>query len=297
MLISLVTPLIEYDIPVFMTNLGMLIEKLLPIQVAYPDLKVEFYVVLQATDNVTFQKFQESTRGLYATINVIGMSETGVSAARNTALRTLGSESTSHYILFFDARIGYSEAFLQNLVSVCRVGEETLLWGAPTFGDNVEDRTAKIGTTFYKDLSDILGNPYIWNIAFRSDLLYDVRFDETRGPGKQTRVKSGEDALFLNEVLCRRGNYQVKTVSGYVNHPSRVGELDRYALYASGQVDLMCLLIEDQRLNFVVRAYAFFRYTVFVFASVRFLFMGAQGFNVFINRMSALFGRLPKIAQ
>lgn len=291
MLLSFITPLIVRDFPVFLENLKVLRDRLILIQNDCPNFEFEFYIVLQETNCLAFQEFQEAVRQFGSTAIVINQDKAGVSSARNKALYAISIRPLPCYVLFFDARIEYSAAFLRNLVSVCDAGSETIIFGIPLFSNNHTSNVTCGNASFQRDLSDILGNTYIWNMAFFSKILKGVYFDESRGPGGNTNVKSGEDALFLNEVLYHRGSYIVCVVQGEVFHPTRAEELSKYALYASGQVDVMCLLIKDNRLNFAVRAYALLRYVLFVFASIRFLFKGAQGFKVFTSRIHALLDR------
>lgn len=293
MVLSFVTPLIEEDISEFLANLKVLLERLRPLENAYPDLGVDFYISLQGVDSATSQGVRDTVKQLCHDVIVIDLNEAGVSVARNSALIAIGTGTSTRFILFFDARIEYSEVFLNNVVSACYAGEHTITWGLPLFGD--EDNSVAANAPYQMDLVDILGNPYIWNMVFRSDLLDGIRFDESRGPGKYTRLKSGEDALFLNEVLYRRGSYWVYAVPGEVRHPSRIGALSKYASYASGQVDLMCVLMEDYRLELKVRVYALFRYLLFCIASLRFMLKGRKGLSVFSSRMCAIVGRLPGI--
>jgi hypothetical protein len=293
MLLSFITPLIENDISAFLANLEVLLDRLRPLQRVYPDFRFNFYIALQEADLKTSQGLRSKAESLCPEVNVFELNETGVSVARNKALSSLENKSLTRFILFFDARIEYSEFFLHNVVSACYSGEHAILWGFPVFGEEGYRNSGDVNVPYLKDLADILGNPYVWNMVFRSDLLMGIRFDENRGPGKQTKLKSGEDALFLNEVLCRRGSYNVRMVRGEVRHPSRIGELSKYSSYASGQVDLMCVLIEDQRLELKVRIYAFYRYVLFVIASFRFLLKGRQGLRVFSSRMCAIVSRIP----
>jgi hypothetical protein len=301
MLLTFITPLIEKDIPPFLVNLDLLLMKICPLQRIYPELKIGLNIVLQAAGSGALRSLREKVWSLCPDAIVVELSEANVSAARNRALSNLPAGClTTGFVLFLDARIEYSEAFLRNLVSYCFAGVETILWGWPRFDDNSCDDSAHDSASSkssVRDLSDIPGNPYIWNMAFRYDMLAGISFDENRGPGKQTKIKSGEDALFLNEVLNRRGEYRVRVVGGDVRHPSRYGELGKYAAYASGQVDLMCLLMKDRRLKVKVRVMSFFRYCLFIVASFRFLLKGRQGMNVFSSRMKALFAMVTSAAD
>lgn len=77
-----------------------------------------------------------------------------------------------------------------------------------------------------------ISNPFVWTFLFPVSLL-STRFDENLGPGEKTILKSGEDVLFLYDVLCGRRVLQSR--NDYVFHPPRGGDNTKRLIYAEGQ--------------------------------------------------------------
>lgn len=107
---------------------------------------------------------------------------------------------------------------------------------------------------------------YLWSLIIPTDLVIrkKLRFDEKLGPGEKTLFKSGEDTLFLLELLQ---NYPMKFIhihsNIYVHHPDRPSDNSKQLTYAFGQGNLFKLLFSKNK-NKLFSIYLLFWLLLFI---------------------------------
>lgn len=89
---------------------------------------------------------------------------------------------------------------------------------------------------------------YLWSAFLPAAAVLDtgVRFDESIGPGEDTRLKSGEDVLFLAELAEAAGLRHAVRFDACALHPARPSDYSKHLFYAEGQGALFVRLLRKR---------------------------------------------------
>lgn len=274
----MLTPVAETDRDLFLSQLARQSD-------AAPDLsRLRVIAVHQSPDPGATEALATKVRGIVPEAEVVHQAEPSVSRARNGAMaRCLSQAGPGDFVVFRDCRSLLDRRFVGALATdaglpdlVCTA---TILWGDTVPPPGREP----VG---FRAHHDLIGRPTLAAFAFRPALLADIRFREDLGPGAETRIKAGEDVLFMAELLALRGDWQVRVIPGTLLLAPRADTNAKRRAYAAGQVYAARTLLGDPRQPRQVRTYARLRLWLFALGTIRFLRPGTM--NVFRARLSVL---------
>ncbi|MCX4073035.1 hypothetical protein [Aeromonas caviae] len=269
--VFIITPIISRDIEVFLCNFTMC-------ETIFLDLRgrANYYIACQNFTEVEKEYFSARCFDISANVHLIYLEINNVSVARNVLLNRISCKDDD-VILFMDSSIKFSHEFLTHVLEM----ESHVLMASNNIAPLKASNQKKV-IKFY----DFVGHPYIWSFAFKWKTIAKSRFNEKLGPGDGTKYKSGEDVLFLHNVL-KKINYYVDYSAACVYHPPRTNDYRKYLIYASGQANVIKALILHGDV-FYTKAWASFRLILFVFGSFRFIFHGREGVKIFHRRLASV---------
>lgn len=193
-------------------------------------------------------------------VSVVNLICRSVSRARNVGLEFAIKSQFSH-VYFHDVSI-------ELCLSTCtRFKFEGL---NPFLAYSFTPKFLKPNTVSYSNPSPIklnvspLYKPYVWSYLLPLQLIGDIRFNENIGPGDGTYYKSGEDLLFLYDVLSKTNFSVIHNAAAIVFHPPRDKYFSKHTDYALGQgYTLKIILKKYKRLADIFYVFLFFGNAIF----------------------------------
>jgi hypothetical protein len=179
-------------------------------------------------------------------VELVTTSRFSASAARNLGIARL--DRAARYVCFLDADAVPSVGLLRSVRE--RVPADAgILVGRPHwhegptpagFHEPTEPVSVPIGR--------LLLAAYLWSTFLPVALVLDsgARFDESIGPGEGTRLKSGEDVLFLAQVVVANDVTRALRLDSRTFHPARPRDFSKHLAYAEGQGSLFVRLLRSR---------------------------------------------------
>ena len=281
MTLGIVIPVIEEELENFYSNIK-------EIQLNFKLAQLESYqivVVLQSKNNITLP-----------CIDKVGFEITSfysVSNARNIGLDKL--ENKCSYIYLLDQDAIPSVEFL--IEAKTNMGLKYDIWSGKI--NWVKNKINKIKSSneknSYLKTFFIPYNSFLGCYFFKSELIKrdKIRFNDHLGPAENTYLKSGEDVLFLCDLLSKNKVQRYKFYPNlYINHPKRTTDNSKTILYLDGQAAIYKHLLFNNCMLFQIRLGSLIY--LFLFMSngfFKFLKGEEKGFFIFKRRLSSIFKR------
>ena len=169
------------------------------------------------------------------------------SAARNLGLDRLQA-TEPRFVCFLDSDAIPSVGLLRSVRSYFDGSDRILIgrahWhegnGDGHFSDVTPGRSASIGR--------VLFSTYLWSTFLPTSYVFGpgIRFDESIGPGEDTRLKSGEDILLLSQVVVTHEIDKALIFDACTLHPQRPSDFSKHLTYAEGQGALFVRLLRSR---------------------------------------------------
>jgi hypothetical protein len=179
-------------------------------------------------------------------VELVTTSGFSASAARNLGIARL-RRGEDRYVCFLDADAVPSVGLLRSVRGRLQADSAILVgrvhWhdrGLPAgFEEATEPSRVPIGR--------LLLSAYLCSTFLPVAQVLDaaVRFDESIGPGESTCLKSGEDVLFLTQLVVANDATHALRFDARAFHPSRPRDFSKHLAYAEGQGSLFVRLLRS----------------------------------------------------
>lgn len=263
--ISFVTPVIEHDLNCFIDNIPLVLENL---SVSNFNI-VEWIVVVQHKTEISADVLNALKK---FDINVLFTNFYSISRARNIGIREIRcSEENTEVVCFLDADALPSVELL-NFFSA-NINEGIPLVGGKIFWGGAEDIKLLnitrwcVNKNFSVPSPLVIFNTFLGCYAFNKKLLLhsSVLFDETIGPAENTKLKTGEDVMFLltfvNSLNLKKILY---SPISKVFHPARESDNEKALVYAEGQAITYSNILKGSQIAIRFRLASFVYLFLFV---------------------------------
>ncbi|MGH2569691.1 MAG: hypothetical protein ACRDGR_00605, partial [bacterium] len=152
------------------------------------------------------------------------------------------------YVCFLDADAVPSVGLLRSVRGRLRAGEEILAgrlrWHEGPRPDGFADETEPSRVPIARLL--LASHLCATFLPVAQVLDAGIRFDESIGPGEVTSLKSGEDVLFLTQVVVANDARRALRFEACTFHPSRPPDFSKHLAYAEGQGSLFVRLLRSR---------------------------------------------------
>jgi hypothetical protein len=276
--LNILCPVIFDEAERFATRMARILQDLNAANFNY---KVLIVLQSKTADNGPLERL-----ALHPNVIVRRTARYSVSHARNVALEHV-RKSSENYVYFLDASVVPTEdfwyLFKENAASqlsawVCSINWTDLAPKTNGFGSHI------------RGLGYLFPKMYVWACVFRADVVGDTRFDEDVGPGENTTTKSGEDFLFVQDILVNRNIRQLPYYpTVVVNHPPRPEDFSKHLTYAGGQGRMYRrLLLSPAPISFKA-VYAMYAFFFLVNGLLRLFLFKEKSIQIMAQRLTGLF--------
>jgi hypothetical protein len=255
--------------------------------------KVQLNLELALIDNyhiiVVFQSKNNIFLPLIKNVTFVITTFYSVSNARNIGLDKF--QNNCDYIYLLDQDALPSVDFL--IQSKTNMKLKTSIWsgkinwtGLTENKKNFSNNNIKKMNIFFFPRKTFLGCYF-----FKSDSINKTRFNLNLGPGENTKLKGGEDLLFL-AVFCSRNNINnFKYYPNlYIDHPKRPSNNQKELLYLESQIAVSKHLVYNKQMLFEMRFGAFIYLLLFLANGfVKVLKMQKNSLIIFKRRLFYMF--------
>lgn len=166
------------------------------------------------------------------------------SAARNLGVARL-RRGRDRYVCFLDADAVPSVGLLRSVRPRLADSGELLVGRVAWHRGPAPDGPEEPSVAERAPVARWLLSTYLWSTFLPVPAVLDpaIRFDESIGPGEGTRLKSGEDVLFLARVVAANGLTHALRFASPAHHPARPRDFSKHLAYAEGQGALFVRLL------------------------------------------------------
>ena len=239
MSLGMITPVMDSQLPAYRTVFLTVMQNL-----RESDVGAELVVVVQSKGGA-----DRLDLDFLRTPGVVVLTTTrfSASAARNLGLDRLRS-TEPRFVCSLDSDAVPSVGLLRSVRSYLGGSDRILIGRAHwqdgeadgQFSDVTPGRPASIGR--------VLFSTYLWSTFLPTSYVHGpgIRFDESIGPGEETQLKSGEDVLFLSQVVLTNEIEEALTFDACALHPRRPSDYSKHLTYAEGQGALFVRLLRSQ---------------------------------------------------
>lgn len=245
---------------------------------------IHFVAIIQPNTNASSDLTENVEASFFKQFNnfsVVNLTYRSVSKARNIGIDFAEKHQFTH-IYFHDVSIELTESTCAILKSDGMHPSLAFSFQAKFVGANTTDQLKKLSKPS-KALP--LYKPYVWTYIIPLKLIADLRFNEDFGPGDGTNYKSGEDLLFLYEILIKTDFSVIENNSAIAFHPPREKNYTKHLNYAKGQgLTLRLLINKHKRISDLIYCFLFFGNAIF-----RCLFLKQNSIKILKNRASGFF--------
>lgn len=220
-------------------------------------IKYKIYFIIQSNKNFKKLNFDK--------VEFIETKVFSVSHARNIGLKSICKKIDYLYFLDFDATpsINFLIQSKKNIDNNLSIWSGSIFWSEYSLiiENNFNMNYIK------KNIIDLPYHQFLGCFIFKRSLLKknNIIFNEDLGPGKNTKLKAGEDVLFLAEVFSKN---KIKDYFFYNNlkifHPPRFDMNLKSILYCEGQVYVHKLIIKSKLMSSRLRLASFLYLNLFI---------------------------------
>ena len=244
MKLSVIIPCLDYEFSSYVETLKYSVRTILN---ECRDFEIHVILMLQSStsdfsaNDCELTDFSNKLKEDLTSISVVHLQKCSVSLARNIGI-DLSIENGCSHVYFHDISIVVSKEFAGNFPRMNNVIDYACS-GSPKFSSFtlplMPSNSSNINNyepNFLKSISYPAFNPYVWTYIFPINMISDIRFCENIGPGSDTKIKSGEDYIFLSDVLRKSRFYSLRSKNkSFVYHPLRKKFGEKSLIYAKGQ--------------------------------------------------------------
>ena len=255
--------------------------------------KVQLNLELALIDNyhiiVVFQSKNNILLPLIKNVTFVITTFYSVSNARNIGLDKF--QNNCDYIYLLDQDALPSVDFL--IQSKTNMKLKTSIWsgkinwtGLTENKKNFSNNNIKKMNIFFFPRKTFLGCYF-----FKSDSINKTRFNLNLGPGENTKLKGGEDLLFLADFCSRNNINNFKYYPNlYIDHPKRPSNNQKELLYLESQIAVSKHLVYNKQMLFEMRFGAFIYLLLFLANGfVKVLKMQKNSLIIFKRRLFYMF--------
>lgn len=285
MKLGIIIPLIEEELEGFYSS----IKKVqLNLKLSLID-NYDILVVLQSKSNITLPKIKN--------LKFVITTFYSVSNARNVGLERF--QSNCDYIYILDQDAVPSVEFLRE--SKINMNLKIAIWSGKINWIGNTNNKLKSSNNSVKKLS-IFFIPYKTFLGcyfFKSELInfHKIRFNQNLGPAENTKLKGGEDVLFLANFFSKNNIKTYKYYSNlYVHHPKRPSNNQKELLYLESQAAISRHLVHNNQMLYKIRfGSLIYLFLFLVNGFVKFLKLEENGLIILKKRLSSIFKKYDKI--
>lgn len=245
---------------------------------------IHFVAIVQPNINIsndTTENVDDSFFKQFNNFSVINLTYRSVSKARNIGIDFAEKNQFTH-IYFHDVSIELDQ-------STCEILKSDGIHPSLAFSFQAKFADANAVDQFKKNSKPSkalpLYKPYVWTYIIPLKLIADIRFNENFGPGDDTNFKSGEDLLFLYDILIKTDFSVIENNSAIAFHPPREKNYTKHLNYAKGQgLTLRLLLNKHKRISDLIYCFLFFGNAI-----LRCLLLKQNSIKILKNRTSGFF--------
>lgn len=284
MKLNIVTPIHECDLNIFLNQIHTI--KLLFENSKFTDWY--WVIVIQCVDiNSTKNKIQphHSTN-----IKFIFIEYFSVSLARNIGIENSKFLDGTLYLLDCDAlpTINTLDFFYDIFIRGYKIAAVKLKWGVPNIHpiNNI--------SLSYKCKGKIFSifNSFLSCYMLDLDLINKnrIKFNENLGPGLNSKYKSGEDLIFLQDYLLHINTDIPFSQYDFVFHPKRDSLNTKQLIYSEGQIAVAKYLFNNHYGYKIKFSSLFYLFLLFLNSFKKIIFFENNSLKLLINRFRYLFG-------
>jgi hypothetical protein len=180
-------------------------------------------------------------------VELVTTSRFSASRARNLGIARM-RRAEHRYVCFLDADAVPSVGLLRSVAPRLAKSSDLFVGNIRWYEGPLPDPGGEAAEPVRAAIGPLLLSTYLWSSFLPARLVIDsgVRFDESIGPGESTRLKSGEDVLFLAELVVANEVHEVLRFGRCALHPERPSDFSKHLTYAEGQGALFVRLLRSR---------------------------------------------------
>jgi hypothetical protein len=180
-------------------------------------------------------------------VEVLATTRFSASAARNLGLDRLRS-AEPRFLCFLDSDAVPSVGLLRSVRSYFSGRDRILIGRAHWYEGDPAGRFSDVTTGRPTSIGRLLFSTYLWSTFLPTSYVVGagIRFDESIGPGEETRLKAGEDVLLLSQVVLANEVEEAVLFDAGTLHPRRPSDFSKHLTYAEGQGALFVRLLRSR---------------------------------------------------
>jgi hypothetical protein len=281
MKLGIIIPLIEEELEGFFSS----IKKVqLNLKLALIN-NYEILVVLQSKNNIKLPKIQNLKFEITSFYSV--------SNARNIGLDRFQSNCDYIYLLDQDA-VPSVELLIESKINM---DLKIAIWSGKINWIDETNNVLILSNNKFNNLTPftIPYRSFLGCYFFKSELIsfQKIRFNLHLGPGEDTKLKTGEDILFLCDYFSRNNINSYKSYPNlYVHHPQRPTNNHKTLLYLEGQIAIYKHLVANKKMLFKIRIGSIIYLFLFLANGfVKFLKLEENGLIILKRRLFYIFNK------